>query len=62
MFYWTHEGMLLCIVVCTLSASTVFFKASSLWLRNEMNNVTALSLAFMSETHLYTHILTGYVV
>lgn len=31
-----------------------FFKVSSLWSRYEMNNVTALYLAFMPETHLYT--------
>lgn len=38
-----------------LSIHRVFFKAPSLWSRNEMNNVTGLSSTLMSETYLYTH-------
>lgn len=55
MFYWICESL----VVSTLSASTEFSLKYHFWLRTVSNNTTALSL---SETHLYTHTLTEYIV
>lgn len=49
-------------MVSTLSASTELSSKYCLWMRIVTNHITALSLVFMPETHLYTCIPTGCII